>query len=69
MFSHDMETFFNELYESTHEKVLAYIIAKCGNTADEPGEYAIYSGDKNVTNELVIEIGVNEEEDRVLFVD
>lgn len=26
--------FFNELYDSTHEKVLAYIIAKCGKTED-----------------------------------
>lgn len=34
MTNHDMETFFNELYESTHEKVLAYIIVKCGNTED-----------------------------------
>lgn len=30
----DVETFFNELYDSTREKVLSYIIAKCGNTED-----------------------------------
>lgn len=26
--------FFNELYDATHERVLAYIIVKCGNTED-----------------------------------
>ncbi|MCH5268796.1 MAG: RNA polymerase sigma factor [Lachnospiraceae bacterium] len=34
MISHDVEIFFNELYESTHKKVLAYIIIKCGKTED-----------------------------------
>lgn len=30
----DQNTFFSELYDATHEKVLAYIIVKCGNTED-----------------------------------
>jgi len=30
----NQDAFFNELYDATHEKVLAYIIAKCGNTED-----------------------------------
>ena len=34
MASQEQETFFNELYDNTHRKVLAYIIAKCGNTED-----------------------------------
>lgn len=30
----EKELFFDELYEKTHQKVLAFIIAKCGNTED-----------------------------------
>ena len=34
MANHNQNVFFNELYDATHEKVLAYIIVKCGNTED-----------------------------------
>lgn len=34
MADHNQEDFFNELYDATHEKVLAYKIVKCGNTED-----------------------------------
>ena len=34
MVDHNQDVFFNELYDATHEKVLAYIIVKCGNTED-----------------------------------
>ncbi|MCM1246580.1 MAG: sigma-70 family RNA polymerase sigma factor [Roseburia sp.] len=34
MANHDQNAFFDELYDATHEKVLAYIIVKCGNTED-----------------------------------
>lgn len=30
----DQNAFFNELYDATQEKVLIYIIVKCGNTED-----------------------------------
>lgn len=34
MADQDQNAFFSELYDATHEKVLAYIIVKCGNTED-----------------------------------
>lgn len=34
MANQNQDTFFQELYDATHEKVLAYIIVKCGNTED-----------------------------------
>lgn len=34
MAEQDQDAFFDELYDATHEKVLAYIVAKCGNTED-----------------------------------
>lgn len=34
MANRDQNAFFHELYDATHEKVLAYIIVKCGNTED-----------------------------------
>lgn len=34
MINHNQDDFFNELYDTTHEKILAYIIVKCGNTED-----------------------------------
>lgn len=34
MANQDQNAFFHELYDATHEKVLAYIIVKCGNTED-----------------------------------
>ena len=34
MANQNLDSFFIEIYNSTHEKVLAYIIAKCGNTED-----------------------------------
>ncbi|MDE6568314.1 MAG: sigma-70 family RNA polymerase sigma factor [Lachnospiraceae bacterium] len=34
MANQNQDVFFNELYDATHEKILAYIIVKCGNTED-----------------------------------
>lgn len=34
MANHNQNVFFNELYDATHEKILAYIIVKCGNIED-----------------------------------
>lgn len=34
MANHNQDIFFSELYDVTHEKVLSYIILKCGNTED-----------------------------------
>lgn len=34
MINKAQDDFFNELYASTNQKVLAYIIVKCGKTED-----------------------------------
>ena len=34
MANQNQETFFNEIYDSTRDRVLAYIIVKCGKTTD-----------------------------------
>lgn len=34
MVNQNQNEFFNELYDATHKKVLAYIIVKCGHTED-----------------------------------
>ena len=34
MINQAQDDFFNELYASTNQKVLAYIIVKCGKTED-----------------------------------
>ena len=34
MINHNQDDFFNELYDTTHEKIFAYIIVECGNTED-----------------------------------
>lgn len=41
----------------------------CCFTADVSGEYAIYSGDKNITSEVVVDIGKKLIEDEILYID